>query len=150
MSYSNVLKDGIPIAIPISHHGNIILAQFYADHNRNLPEALKEAEAAYSNFKNVFATDTLAWCYYKNGRYKEARNAIKLALRWNTPDAGILFHAGMIYMKLSNPAMAQKYLYHRALSLNPNFHPIHAVEAAATLKELSEKRSRKLTELSLT
>ena len=121
------------------HHGNILLARFYADHDRKLPEALKEAETVYMNYKNVFVTDTLAWCYYKNGRYEEARQAIQKALRWQTPDANIFFHAGMIYAKLSEYAVAQKYLY-QALSLNPNFHPVYSTVAADTLKRLSGKR----------
>ena len=119
--------------------GNIFLARFYADHDRNLPEALKEAEAAYRNSKNVFVTDTLAWCYYKNGRYDEALKVIQKALQWQTPDANILFHAGMIYAKLSNHSMAQKYLY-QALSLNPNFHPVYSTVAVETLKQLGRKR----------
>ena len=121
------------------HHGNTFLARFYADHDRNLPEALKEAEAAYRNSKNVFVTDTLAWCYYKNGRYEEARKVIQKALRWQTPDANILFHAGMIYAKLSKHTVAQKYLY-QALSLNPNFHPVYSSVAVETLKQLRKER----------
>ena len=123
------------------HHGNIFLARFYADHDRNLPEALKEAEAAYKAYKNVFVTDTLAWCYYKSGRYQEARKAIQKALQWQTPDANILFHAGMIYAKLSDQTTAQRYLY-QALSLNPNFHPVYPTVAADTLKALSRERSK--------
>ena len=83
------------------HDDRILLARFYADHDRNLPLALEEAKASYKRFTNVFVTDTLAWCYYKNGHYKEAREVIRRALRWQTPDATILFHAGMIYAKLS-------------------------------------------------
>ncbi len=49
--------------------GSLELARFYADHDRKLPEALAMAEAEYKATPNVFAADTLAWCYYKNGRY---------------------------------------------------------------------------------
>lgn len=118
-----------------SHPGDILLASFYADHDRNLEIALTEAEAAYTVYKNVFVTDTLAWCYYKNGRYQEAKKAIQSTLKWKTPDANILFHAGMIYAKLSEYTTAKNFLY-QALSLNPNFHPINARVAADTLKAL--------------
>ena len=46
-----------------------------------------------------------------------------------------LFHAGMIHEKLGDRVDAQKLLY-QALSLNPEFHPIYAPIAAATLAEL--------------
>jgi len=115
-------------------------ARFYADHDRNLPEALKEAEAVYAQRKNVFVSDTLAWCYYKNGRYEEARKAILEALKMRTPDASFLFHAGMIHARLGVRSEAQRYLY-QALSLNPHFHPVDAVTASDVLKQLGSSPS---------
>lgn len=111
------------------------MARFYADHDRSLREALKIAEEAYKAGPNIIGADTLSWCYYKNARYPEARTTIRRALRLRTPDASILFHAGMIAAKLGDRAAAQKYLY-QALSLNPNFHPVYAAVAADTLKQL--------------
>lgn len=116
-------------------HGNAELARFLADHDRDLPQALREAEEAYEIFKNVGVTDTLAWCYYKNGRYQDARKTILKAMRWRTPDASILFHAGMIHAANGDRPAAQKYLY-QALSLNPQFDPIQAKVASDKLKEL--------------
>lgn len=116
------------------------MVKFYVDHDRNLARALEEAETIFRTRKHVYAADTLAWCYYKAGRYEEARTTIRKALARNTPDAEILFHAGMIYAKLGDRGQAQKYLY-RALSLNPHFHPAHAATAAATLDELGGSRA---------
>ncbi len=121
--------------------GDAQIARFYADHDRNLPEALKIAEEEYKSRPNVFVADTLAWCYYKNGRTEAAKNTIKKALSQRTPDANILFHAGMIHAKSGDRVAAQKYLY-QALNLNPNFHPIHAKVAADTLKELGSAKGR--------
>jgi tetratricopeptide (TPR) repeat protein len=118
-------------------HPSAQLARFYADHDRNLDKALSEARLAYRDYKNVFVADTLAWCYYKKGQYEEAGKTIRKALRWNTPDAAILFHAGMIQAKLGDRGAAQKSLY-RALSLNPQFHPVDSVIAADTLKLLAK------------
>lgn len=111
------------------------MAKFYADHDRNVARAVEEAEAAFRTRRNVYAVDTLAWCYYKAGRHEEARKMIRKALARRTPDAEILFHAGMIHAKLGDRTNAQKYLY-QALSLNPHFHPAHAVTAATTLADL--------------
>lgn len=124
----------------VHSHGDAQLARFYADHDRNLKEALRQAELAYATYKNVFVADTLAWCYYQNGEYEKARRAIRKALQHNTPDASLLYHAGMIYSKTGESGAAQKYLY-QALSLNPNFHPRHPTTAAETLKALAALRS---------
>jgi tetratricopeptide (TPR) repeat protein len=115
--------------------GDAQLALFWADHDRNLPEALQMAEEEYKTRKNVFVADTLAWCLYKNGRYEAARRAARQALAWKTPDAGFLFHSGMIHEKLGDRHTAQLHLY-QALSLNPNFSPVFAPQAADAIRQL--------------
>ena len=121
-------------------HGHAQLAHFYADHDRNLDEALRQAELAYGTYKNVYVADTLAWCYYQKGDYEKARKLIRKALQHNTPDAMFLYHAGMVCSKTGEIGAAQKYLY-QALSLNPNFHPRHPTTAAETLQALAARRS---------
>ena len=121
----------------LSHiHGNAQLARFYADHDRNLDDALREAEEAYKTFKNVFGADTLAWCYYKKGLYEKARDIISQALRWNTPDAAIFFHASQIHAKLGEAKSARKYL-NRALSLNTYFDLKNGTQALAAPQEFA-------------
>lgn len=115
--------------------GDSQLAHFLADSQADLETAVKEAELAYKTFRNVYAADTLAWCYYRAGRHEDARRTIRKALKWKTPDASLLFHAGMIYAALEETETAKRYLY-RALNLNPNFHPRDAKTAAAKLKVL--------------
>ena len=115
--------------------GDIQLARFLADQERRLPEAVTIAEREFTLRPNVFAADTLAWVYYKNGRYADARRIVARALTHHTPDASFLFHAGMIHAKLGDRATAQRQLA-QALSLNPVFDPIDAPIAAATLAEL--------------
>lgn len=115
--------------------GDIQIAQFDADHDRNLPEALTLAQEEVKTRPNVYVKDTLAWCYYKNQRYAEARQAIADAMKQRTPEARFLFHAGMIAAALHDRVSAQKYLY-QALSLNPNFSPIYAQVASDTLQKL--------------
>lgn len=115
--------------------GDAQIARFYADHDRNLPQALQEAEEEYRARKNVFAADTLAWCYYKNGRLAAAREMIRKALARKTPEAAFSFHAGMIYEKLGERGTAQRYLY-EALSLNPNFSILDPPVASQTLQRL--------------
>jgi tetratricopeptide (TPR) repeat protein len=115
--------------------GGLELATFHADHATNLEWAVREAEEVYRERKTVHAADTLAWSYYQSGRHEDARRLVAEALRHRTPDARILFHAGMIHWRLGDRHHAQRYLY-QALSLNPRFHPRDAKLAGATLREL--------------
>jgi tetratricopeptide (TPR) repeat protein len=119
--------------------GDMQIALFDANHNRNLRRALDEARAEYRTRKNVFAADTLAWCCYQNGRCAEAREIIRQGLSRGTPEASFYFHAGMIHARLGDRGRAQRYLY-QALSLNPNFSPIDAPVAAETLRQLGSTR----------
>ncbi len=118
--------------------GDVQLARFLADRERRLDESLTIAELEFKRRPNVFVADALAWSYYKNGRYADARRAITKALAQRTPDASFYFHAGMIYAKLGDRATAQRHLGH-ALSLNPTFDPIDAPIATTTLAELGSE-----------
>lgn len=110
------------------------IAQFDADHDRNLPQALQMAQQNKSS-QNINDADTLAWCLYKNGQEDAAKTAIQAALARRTPEAGMLFHAGMIYAKAGDRVTGGKCLAH-ALSLNPYFNLRDAKTAADTLKQL--------------
>jgi tetratricopeptide (TPR) repeat protein len=120
--------------------GDMQIAQFDADHDRDLTRALREAETEYRTRKNVYEADTLAWCYYKNGRYAEAERAINRALSRKTPEARFLYHAGMIAAKCGHASAAKIDLY-QALSLNPEFNPIDAVVARNTLHDLGTRQT---------
>jgi len=117
--------------------GNAQLAGFYADHDRDLDLALREALAAREAAPNAHTLTTLAWCQYKKGLLKEADKTIRKVLKIGTPEAAIYFRAGMIQSGLGRKAQAQK-LLSQALSLNPHFHPRDADLAAATLAKLGE------------
>jgi tetratricopeptide (TPR) repeat protein len=118
--------------------GDSQMARFYADHDRNLPEALAMAQEEYKTRPNVYVMDTLAWTLYKNGRYAEARDLIEKALKRKTPDPSLYFHAGMIYAKMGRIAPAQTYLS-KALNLNPNFHPLDARAAQDAMERLARQ-----------
>ncbi len=92
--------------------------------------------------KSVCATDTLARCLHKAGKSAEALKYSRDALRLKTPEAGFLFHAGLISKGMGDRNAAKKYLC-QALSLNPAFHPIHSATAVAVLKELGSRGNAK-------
>ena len=87
------------------------MSLFRANHDRELPEALADAQEEYKTRKNVYAADALAWCLYKTGHYPEAAA-----------------------MKQGDRKAARAYLS-QAIALNPNFSPVDAPLAAAALRE---------------
>jgi Flp pilus assembly protein TadD len=111
------------------------MAQFLADHDRDPDQALRMAEAEYKIRPTVYAADTLAWCYYKNGQISEARKYSLKALSQNTPESIFLYHRGLILAKAGDVEGARKALY-QALSQNPYFEPLGAVSAMQAVKEL--------------
>ena len=113
-------------------HDHMTMAKFYADHDRNLPAAIRLAEQA-GETKNVQEADILAWVYLKHGDTAKAVAAMKRALRQNTPDAELRYHAGMIAAAAGDQTSAQKHLQ-AALSFNPRFHVLQAPIAVKTLE----------------
>jgi tetratricopeptide (TPR) repeat protein len=115
--------------------GDLQMAQFLADHDLDLEEALRLAETEYKTRPTVYGADTLAWCYYKNGRIQEARKYSAKALSQDTPEAMFLYHRGMILAKAGDIGGARKTLY-QALSQNPYFDPLGATVAMQKVQEL--------------
>lgn len=118
--------------------GGWMMSLFRANHNRDLPEALADAQEEYKTRKNVYAADALAWCLYKTGDYPAAAAMSRAALAEKTPESDFLFHAGMIALKQKNSQAARTYLRH-ALQLNPNFSPRDAPLAAAALRQIDSE-----------
>ncbi len=95
------------------------LALFNADHNRNLKESLKDAQSSLENgSQGIKVYHTLAWTNYKLGNYEEAEKNIIQALRLNTKDPLMYFHAGKIYNKTCKTEKAKVY-YEFELKTNP-------------------------------
>jgi tetratricopeptide (TPR) repeat protein len=111
------------------------LSLFYANHDRDLGDALELAQQDLKVRRDIYAHDTLAWALYKNARCDEAAKAATEALKLGTQDAVLLYHAGMIHHRLGNREKARGYL-EQALRVNPYFSPAQAEEARRTLKEL--------------
>jgi tetratricopeptide (TPR) repeat protein len=111
------------------------LALFYADRGTNAAAAVDLARRELDARRDVYTYDVLAWTLFKSGRPTEARDAVREAVRLGTPDARLLFHAGMIHQALGDTAQARRYL-EQALALNPQFHPLQADVAARALRQL--------------
>ena len=85
--------------------------------------------------RDVYGYDLLAWALHKQGREREAHEAMQHALSQQTEDAQLYFHAGMIERSLGNTAQARTYL-DKALTMNPHFSATQASVARAALDSL--------------
>ena len=109
------------------------LALFWADHDMRLDEALDIAQRERATRKDIYASDILAWCLYKKGRFAEAKNFMDEALRLNTQDPMLLYHAGMIALATGDKKKSREYLK-QALDINPNFDILQSEIARQKLK----------------
>lgn len=110
-----------------------------ADHDRDLPDALRIARTDVARRPDVYGHDVLAWTLHKNGRHADAKRAAARALRLGTEEAVFHYHAGMIALALGHSRAAARHLA-RALAINPTFDVRQASMARATLETLEGER----------
>jgi len=92
--------------------------------------------------ENGYFLDSLAWIYYKQGRYKEALGKMQTAVRNIPPDPVVLEHLGDIYAAVGDLASAAG-AYERSLKAESDDE--REVDREPVRKKLSETR-RKLKE----
>jgi tetratricopeptide (TPR) repeat protein len=118
------------------HINDRLLAMYFAEHGVRLDDAYRIAQREVRvRGSEIYAQDTLAWSAAMSGRWEVARTAAREALRYNTQDPRIQFHAGMIALHFGRITQARKDLS-TALKLNPWFDPFYADEARARLRQL--------------
>ena len=110
-------------------------AIYYADHNMKAAQAVQLARGELKVRHDIYAYDTLAWTLFKAGKLDEAAQNMTKALKWNTRDASLWFHAGMIAAARGQKAEARRDL-ELALAINPQFHHSQPQLARATLAKL--------------
>jgi tetratricopeptide (TPR) repeat protein len=111
------------------------LALFYATNDREHAAAVALARRELTNRADIFTEDALAWALYRNGEVTEARAAAERAGRLHTPDARMLFHAGVILRAAGDTAGAVAALT-RALRVNPFWNRAEAEQARRARGEL--------------
>jgi tetratricopeptide (TPR) repeat protein len=117
------------------------LAYFYADHDIKLRQGLELAQRELDYRRDIYAYDVVAWNFFKNGKFEEAREAASQALKLGTQDAKLHYHAGMIYQRVGEKEKAREHL-RRALSINPHFHIFFADNAKRALVELENSEEQ--------
>ena len=110
---------------------------FLLDHGTksDVSRVLAKTRIEMRSRRDVYGYDLLAWALHRQGREREAREAMQRALGQQTEDAQLFYHAGMIERGLGNMAQARIYL-DQALTLNPRFSATQASIARAALDSL--------------
>lgn len=114
------------------------MALFSASHGEDPIAAVQQARAAYAERPTIYAADTLAWALYQQGEYQEAWQYSQEALRLETKEAMLHFHAGMIAAKLGNTEATRTHL-NTALEINPHFSPLYVPVIQDALAELATR-----------
>jgi tetratricopeptide (TPR) repeat protein len=121
------------------HVSDRLLAIYYAEHGERLDDAYRIARRELAVRDDVFTEDTLAWAAAASRRWAEARAHVRRALRYDTENALLQYHAGAIAAHFGDRGEAARRLA-RALALNPRFHAVYADDARARLAALSAHR----------
>jgi tetratricopeptide (TPR) repeat protein len=100
-------------------------------------QALQRAQAEWSRRQPVFVADAVAWALHLGGRDAEALTYADRAAHTGWRNATFSFHRGMILAGLGRNAEAVTALT-EALRVNPNFAPVEARTAQATLANLRD------------
>src|SRR4029450_8550745 len=103
------LAEGGEATLGAAHDPHRV-ALFWGNRNENIAEAVEIAKADYAKQKDIYASDTLAWCLYRAGQPEAARRFVAEAMRLGTADAKIYYHAGMIELSLGSRLHAKRLL----------------------------------------
>jgi tetratricopeptide (TPR) repeat protein len=116
LAYDRVEREG-------AQHDPRTLALFLASQPRDPERALRLARAEYTARQDLYASDALALALHRAGRHAEADRHATRALAHGTPDARLLYHAGLIKRAIGQDEKARE-LIAEALRRNPRFDPV--------------------------
>jgi tetratricopeptide (TPR) repeat protein len=117
------------------HISDRLLAIYYSEHRIHTADAYAIAKRELAVRDDIFTEDTLAWAAAMDGRWAEARVASAKALRFDTENSLLQYHAGAIADHFGDATQAKRY-YKKALALNSQFHQVYADDARARLAAL--------------
>jgi len=120
------------------HVNDRLIAVYLADHGLRPADAYAIAQRELRVRDDIYAEDTLAWCAAKAGHWSAARSAAAKALRFDTEDPRMQYHAAVIAQHFGARDEAIR-RYTRALALNPNFSSVQADDARAQLALLAAR-----------
>ncbi len=117
------------------HISDRLLAIYYSEHHLYPEDAYAIAKRELAVRNDIFTEDTLAWAAAMDGRWNEARTSMRKAIRFDTENSLLQYHAGIIALHFGERAEARR-RFERALALNAHFHAVYADDARAELAAL--------------
>jgi Flp pilus assembly protein TadD len=117
------------------HISDRLLAIYYSEHRIHTADAYAIARHELLARDDIFTEDTLAWAAAADGRWDEARVASRKAMRFDTENSLLQYHAGIIALHFGDRDEAKR-RFEKALALNPSFHQVYADDARAQLARL--------------
>ena len=124
------------------------MALFEVDHTNDgaaIAAAVRTVRTHYQQRPSIFAADALAWSLYRTGEWDEALPYAREALRLDSKDPLLLYHAGVIAAAAGQPIEARGYL-EESLARNPRFHVRLAPEAKRLIDQLSSQLDPRVVE----
>jgi Tfp pilus assembly protein PilF len=119
------------------HVNDRLLAVYYADHRLRSADALAIARReAAARGDEIYAQDTLAWAAAQDNHWAEAQRAVTRAVRYETEDPSLQYHAAIVALHFGRTVEAKRRL-EQALALNPHFDPVFAEDARQRLAALT-------------
>lgn len=114
-------------------------AMYYADHDLHLEESLELITNELAQRKDIYTYDAHAWILYKNGKYHEAKAAMKNALTCNSQDLLFDYHAAKIALALGEIDEAREHLQ-RIAAVNARFSILFSADIERLCKDLKVAR----------
>ena len=104
-------------------------AIFFADHDRNLNEALELIQIDSEQRQDLHSRDAHSWILYKSKRLQEAKAKCLSAIEHGAFDLSCLYHATKIHQSLGEDALAKTYLQ-KIIDVNPRFSIRYSADVA--------------------
>ena len=111
------------------------LAFSLLEHEGDADKALSYAMAAMRKLGSPITGDTLGWAYYHTGQYEKAQQILTAVAKRLPNDAGVQYHLGLTYLKLTDPQQATLHLK-KAIELDPKY--VHGDEIRLTLVKMKQ------------
>ena len=84
-------------------------ALYLATSTKNKTLALELARQELERRRDIFSHDAMAWSLYANNKIPQALTHLENALRFNTHDARLFYHAALIYLSANDISEANKW-----------------------------------------
>jgi spermidine synthase len=112
------------------------LARVYVTRNERLDAALNLAKIAASGTQKASYQNTLGWVYYSMGDFRDARKALKKAVRLEPGNSEALLRLGLVELTSANPEEAKE-VFERLVGLGREDE--YTDKAQVLLRELETK-----------